>query len=425
MKSVQELLHTLERHNLWPLRNQAELSQRILKERLRSILPVAMKAADLDCWLIIASEYNEDPVHRSLYTWDVPNARRTSALIFCLSDDGEMDMIQVGGSSAAMNEIYRSTSNPDETLWQTLVRTLESLDPRRIGINKSDYFGLAAGLSASLEAQLLRHLPAALRERLVPAEKLAVFYMQQLTPLEIDLMRVLTDVTHDIINMTFSKERITLNQTTTTDLEWFMRDTIDSLGCTFWFGPDIDLQRMGGSASRLFAEVIRPGDLLHCDIGFRPRFIALHTDVQRLCYVLKDNEKKAPAGLSHVLSQGNQFQDIVMQHMQKRRCGNDIYLSAMKDAADAGLVAELYTHPLGTYGHGAGPAIGLYGSTEPVPVRGDYPLKSDACFALELNCSASVPEWGGQTVYAYLEEDICFAKEAAFLSGRQTELMLV
>ena len=425
MKSVQELLKILEENHLWPLRSQAELSQRILKERLHSILPVAMKAADIDCWLIIASEYNEDPVHKSLYTWDVPHARRTSALLFHLRDDGEIDKIQIGGSSAAMNEIYRSVSDPDETIWQTLVRALESLDARRIGINKSDDFGLAAGLSASLEAQLMRHLPASLRERLVPAEKLAVFYMQQLTPLEIELMRVLTDVTHEIINMTFLKERITLNQTTTTDLEWFMRDTIDALGGTFWFGPDIDLQRKGISTSRMFHEVIRPGDLLHCDIGFRPRFISLHTDVQRLCYVLKDNEKNAPAGLSHVLSQGNQFQDIVMRQMRNGRSGNDIYLSAMKDAADAGLAAQLYTHPLGTYGHGAGPAIGLYGSTEPVPVRGDYPLKKDVCFALELNCKASVPEWDGQTVYAYLEEDICFQEEATFLSGRQTELILV
>lgn len=68
MKSVQELLKILEENHLWPLRSQAELSQRILKERLHSILPVAMKAADIDCWLIIASEYNEDPVHKSLYT---------------------------------------------------------------------------------------------------------------------------------------------------------------------------------------------------------------------------------------------------------------------------------------------------------------------------------------------------------------------
>lgn len=425
MELVDELLSTLKASNLWPLRAQAELSQRILQERLRTILPVAMKAADIDCWLVLASEYNEDPLHGTLYSWDVPNARRTSALIFKYRNDDEIECFQIGGASPVMNEIYQAAARDNETFWQTLSRVLVALNPRRIGINKSDGFGLAAGLSASLEAQLIEHLPDQLRVRLVSAERLSIFYLQQLTLDEIELMRVLTGVTHRIIDSAFSRDVITVNQTTTTDIEWYMRDLIDRLGCDFWFGPDVDLQRAGGSVSRMFNEVIRPGNLLHCDIGFRPRFVALHTDVQRLCYVRKDGEADAPRGISQLLKAGNQLQDIVMRQMREGKSGNEIYLAAMEEAIEKGLRAQIYTHPLGTYGHGAGPSIGLYGSSDPVPIRGNYPLKNNTCYALELNCATKLPEWDGQDVYAYLEEDICFNQEAKFLSGRQTELILI
>ena len=42
----------------------------------------------------------------------------------------------------------------------------------------------------------------------------------------------------------------------------------------------ISLQRKGSSVSRMFHEVIQPGDLLHCDIGLNGRYVHLHTDMQ-------------------------------------------------------------------------------------------------------------------------------------------------
>ena len=33
-------------------------------------------------------------------------------------------------------------------------------------------------------------------------------------------------------------------KTTTTDIEWCMRSIINELGYRYWFGPDVDLQRV-------------------------------------------------------------------------------------------------------------------------------------------------------------------------------------
>ncbi len=54
--------------------------------------------------------------------------------------------------------------------------------------------------------------------------------------------------------------------------------------------------------------------------------------------------------------------------------------------------------PLGYHGHGAGPTSGLWGQQGGVPGRGDYPLRDDTCYAIELNARTRVPEWEGQEV---------------------------
>lgn len=54
-----------------PLREQAELRDRWLLNRLNSIVPSLMEREQIDMWVVIASEYNEDPVIRTMLpaTW--------------------------------------------------------------------------------------------------------------------------------------------------------------------------------------------------------------------------------------------------------------------------------------------------------------------------------------------------------------------
>lgn len=50
-----------------PLRQRNEVMNRWLKHRLENLLPELMDREGFDMWLVIAREYNEDPVIMSLH----------------------------------------------------------------------------------------------------------------------------------------------------------------------------------------------------------------------------------------------------------------------------------------------------------------------------------------------------------------------
>ena len=55
-----------------PLKKQDELSRAILRKRFDTVLPLAMREAGIDMWLIICQEDDYDPVFRTmipLRTW--------------------------------------------------------------------------------------------------------------------------------------------------------------------------------------------------------------------------------------------------------------------------------------------------------------------------------------------------------------------
>ena len=51
----------MEAADLLPIKKQAELSTRILKERLELVLPWAMEKSGMDFWIIAARENCKDP----------------------------------------------------------------------------------------------------------------------------------------------------------------------------------------------------------------------------------------------------------------------------------------------------------------------------------------------------------------------------
>ncbi len=47
----------------------------------------------------------------------------------------------------------------------------------------------------------------------------------------------------------------------------------------------------------MFGETIYSGDLIHCDIGLNGVYVHLHTDMQWVAYILRENEQEAPREL--------------------------------------------------------------------------------------------------------------------------------
>jgi Xaa-Pro aminopeptidase len=214
--------------------------------------------------------------------------------------------------------------------------------------------------------------------------------------------------------------------TTSSDVRWWFRDRIARLGLEAWFHPSIDIRRSPDEAARYPRndEVIRRGDLLHCDVGFR--YLGLATDMQHNAYVLRAGETDAPAGLKDLLRKGNRLQEILMGEMKEGRKGNEILLGALAKAKSEGIEGEIYSHPIGYYGHGSGTMLGMPEKQSFVPGTGERPLHLDTSFSIELNVSAVVPEWAGTRVTMGLEDDALFTKAGArWLDGYPTRLYLI
>lgn len=422
MKSIESKLRGA---NLLPIKEQAELSTKILKERLELVLPWAMDESGMDFWIVASREANLDPILKTLYPWDMYDARRIGILAFYRDkNSGVLRKMALGSLSPEMVNIYERVQQPGEDIWTALDRIVKECNPNKIAINRSTIDGFCDGLTSTLYEQIKSALVEN-SKKLCDGEPLTIRWLQRVTPLEKQTMKILVNITHEIVNYSFSNRFIEVGKTTTTDIEWFMRDVINRLGYLYWFGPDIDLQRKGSRVSRMFNEVIHPGDLIHCDVGINGIYVQLHTDMQWVAYILKEGETEAPKELSDLLVKGNRLQDIVMENIRVCTTGNDAFLSSINIAKEEGLKAMIYTHPLGTFGHGSGPRIGQYDNQAYINGVGERNIEDKTCYALELNVSENISDWNDQLVFMYLEEAICKDGDVDFLDGRQEKLIIL
>ena len=75
------LLHYSNAQVLSP-REQATIIDEILADRVNTLLPQLMKANNIEMWVIISREYNEDPVLKTMLPATWLNARRRTILVF-------------------------------------------------------------------------------------------------------------------------------------------------------------------------------------------------------------------------------------------------------------------------------------------------------------------------------------------------------
>lgn len=425
----QDIANVKDYKNILPERERARLFNERLKWRLENIVPMLMRREGIDMWLVICREYNEDPVYLSLIPQPEMSARRTSILIF--HDLGkEKGVERLSGSFYAMEEWYKPTwLDKKKKQFESLAEVIKARNPKKIGINVSEDWAFGDGLTATLKAKLEKALGPKFTSRFVSAERLCIGWLETRSSQELSLYRYICGIAHDIIAEFFSNKVITPDITTTTDVEWWIREKITGLGLDTWFPPDISIQRSKKEAAKYSGErnVIRRGDLLHCDVGIS--YLGLSTDMQLQAYVCKIGEEDAPTGLKEALRGANRLADIFMSEFKAGRTGTEIVTSAMKKGEAEGLRPLIYSHPIGVHGHGAGctaDARPPEWAPEDNLQHGTYPLFPNTAFAIEFSATASVPEWDNQEVRIGYEEDAVFTGEGCrFTDGRQTKFFLI
>ena len=412
-----------------PTRDRVEVENRILADRLETLLPRLMAESGLDMWLVINREYAEDPVYFTLVPQPSYAARRTTMLIFLRKPDGTVEKLSV--NRYPLGGAYTSAwaGGDLDAQWKALAEVIVSRNPRRIGINVSREWPVADGLTAALRDRLLEALPSEYAQRLTPAEPLVIRWFETRTPMEAQVYPQIVAVARGVISEAFSERVITPGVTRTGDVSWYIRSRFESLGLSPWFFPDVNLQRLGLACAADGPScgedgVIQRGDVLHTDVGFC--YLKLCTDTQEMGYVLRMGETAPPAGLVAALQAGNRWQDLLTGNFSVGRTGNAILASTLEAAGKAGLRASVYSHPLGFVGHAPGPTIGMWDNQGPTAVQGDWPLHANTAYAIEGNIRHPVPEWGGQFVQMKLEQSALFdGQRVIYLAGRQTEWHLV
>ncbi|MEC7264242.1 MAG: M24 family metallopeptidase [Bacteroidota bacterium] len=422
---AQEILPEVER---------ARVVDEILEERFNTLLPELMDQTDIDMWVVISREYNEDPVIKTMLPATWLNARRRTILLFYRNKDkNTIDKLAVARYNVGKSIISAWDKEQEPDQWKRLMELIEERNPKKIGLNFSKDHNIADGLDKTDYDEFMANLPKKYHSRVGSAEQLAVRWIETRTPREMAIFAQLTDITHSIVAEAFSEKVITPGITTTDDVVWWMRQKVTDLGLETWFHPTVDIQRNNeGLVSHLTAfsagdveKVILPGDLLHCDFGIT--YLRLNTDCQEMGYVLLPEEREAPEFLVNALKDGNRVQDFLTQNMVKGRVGNDILAKSLQAAKDAGLRPSIYTHPLGTYGHSAGTTIGMWDAQGGV-MKDDgenYPLNPNTAYAIELNATVNIPEWN-RDIRIMLEEPGFYGEEGfRYVNGRQTEMLLI
>jgi Xaa-Pro aminopeptidase len=415
-----------------PERERAILKDEILADRFNNLLPQIMDREGIDMWLVISREYNEDPVMRTMLPSSWLNARRRTILVFYRNKEkNTIEKMAVARYDVGANitSAWDKEKQPDQ--WARLVEIIEERNPNKIAINSSKTFGIADGLVYTDYQELIKALPPAMEDKLVSAETLAVAWIETRTAKEMELYKTLVAITHDIIDQAFSKAVITPGETTTEDIVWWMRQKVTDLGLETWFHPTIDVQRdnealkshIESFSKAKQEDLIIPGDLLHCDFGIT--YIGLNTDCQQHAYLLKEDETEVPAFLVEAYQKGNRVQDVFTANFEAGKTGNQILLKSLKEAKEEGLRPSIYTHPLGTYGHSAGPTIGMWDSQGGVPGTGDYPLYANTVYAIELNTTVSILEWN-KDIRIMLEEAGFYGKNGfRYVNTRQEKIKAI
>ncbi len=397
------------------MQTRAEVQNNWLHYRLDNVIPDLMRREGIDMWVIIAREYNEDPVIETMLPATWQSARRRTVLVFF--DNGE-NVERLAVARYDIGEFFKTAWDKEEQpdQWERLAEVITERDPKKIALNYSKTFALADGITHTQYEEMVSALPESYRERIVSGEKMSIGWLETRVEPEMQVYPLICQIAHDVIAEGFSEAVIQPGVTSTEDVEWWYRERIRELKLTAWFHPSVSVQRaeepeasfLQNFSQRPAANIIRPGDLLHVDFGIT--YLGLNTDTQQHAYVLKNDENDAPKGLHEALKTGNRLQDILTGNFKTGQSGNEILKASREQAIAENIRPSIYTHPIGFHGHAAGPTIGLWDQQEGVPGPGDYPLYPNTAYSIELNATVNVPEWN-KDIRIMLEEDAFFDGE--------------
>ncbi len=173
-----------------PLAAETPETQSIRKRRVDQLLPEALSAHGIDCWLVFTRESSRDPIAADVAGGAVV-AR--GAFIFARTAQGFRKVAIVASydvtpvkESGLYDEViaYRG-----EGIKEHLQKVMAALNPQRIGIDFSRDVPTADGLTLGMRNYLEETLGAEMARRFVSAQPVVVSFRGRRLPEEVALLR--------------------------------------------------------------------------------------------------------------------------------------------------------------------------------------------------------------------------------------------
>lgn len=401
--------------------------QEIRKERIAKLLPEAMKNAEVDSWLVVCRENNNDPL--ALHVGG-ENAGGTAAFLFFLINDRIISVaISPEGEAIALKDMKLHDEviliERGSNIWKSIKEQIQKYDPKKIAINSSGY-NVADGLSYTQRKSLEEELGEVYSSRFVPSLNLVMEWLSVKLPQEIEIMKKAAEITSQLEYEAY--KTIIPGKTRDSDVAKFLKQKMAELGVTDGWQPDQNPNVNSGidrGHSNATEKVIQPGDVIQCDFGIKV-FDVWCTDVQRFAYVLKPGEKKAPADIQKYFDNSIKGHRKVLAVMKPGVTGWDADKVQREWMKETGSLSVMWGtgHPVGYWAHDAGPSLsGAARSDKPTGSNARI-LKEGQTFAYDGFFSWKLPD--GNTKTISVEEMAVITKDGAeYMCNPQEKLILI
>ncbi|RHW77891.1 Xaa-Pro peptidase family protein [Colwellia sp. RSH04] len=344
---------SVERNNPWP---------DIRKQRIDQLLPNALKVANVDAWLTICRENNNDPLADHI---GCENAGSTAVFLFYLKQN-KFHSVAFSPSSEAtaladLNTLQQVISVPrNESTIAQAARFLQKNNFQTIAINSSVTNAQADGLSYTQRKALEKALGSEYAARLVSSQEVVYEWLSIKLPQEVAIMKEAAKLTAQWQIEAY--QEIIPGKTTDADVARFLKNKMKQHGVKDGWAPAQNPNVNSGpdrGHSHATNKVIMPGDVIQIDFG-----IKLHnrwvSDIQRFAYVLKAGEMTAPKEIQHYWDSGKAGGFAAFKAMKPGVKGIEVDAaqSVLMEKNGSEFVMWSTGHPVGYVAHDTGPNLG-------------------------------------------------------------------
>eukprot|EP00614_Pseudopedinella_elastica_P027406 CAMPEP_0172635420 /NCGR_PEP_ID=MMETSP1068-20121228/199261_1 /TAXON_ID=35684 /ORGANISM="Pseudopedinella elastica, Strain CCMP716" /LENGTH=153 /DNA_ID=CAMNT_0013447625 /DNA_START=125 /DNA_END=583 /DNA_ORIENTATION=+ len=126
------------------MKERSDVIDNIIAQRFVTVLPHIMRRENIDMWVIMSREYNEDPVLKTMLPSTWLSARRHTMLVIYDQGEGQpLERLAVARYAVAnsFEKAWDKEKQPNQ--FKALADIIKQRNPSKIAINTSDAFALA------------------------------------------------------------------------------------------------------------------------------------------------------------------------------------------------------------------------------------------------------------------------------------------